>query len=60
MIGELYRYPGFRTFKANQIHAFATCDHYVIGHSEENKTKTDPRPEKEENREKSKIGCRKM
>ena len=48
---KLYRYPEFQTFKANQIHAFATREHYVIGHSEENKkTKTDARPEKEKNR----------
>ena len=49
---KLYRYPEFQTFKANQIHAFATRNYYVIGHLEENKTKTDARAEKEKNRKK--------
>ena len=49
---KLYRYPEFQTFKANQIHAFTTRNYYVIGHLEENKTKTDARAEKEKNRKK--------
>ena len=49
---KLYRYPEFQTFKANQIHAFATRNYHVIGHLEENKTKTDARAEKEKNRKK--------